>query len=127
MNVNDKPFSSSPLLVTIIPAGASVSYAIIRGGIQAGGIYKFEILTADSFGNPLSSSTYRLYGPKDYNVQVQYLGNSRFNSTSGTVADKKGNALCIVFLICFSELNTCYDQMGPTMSSYQQMVHRLQQ
>ncbi len=92
VDVNGKPILSSPLVVNIIPASASVSYAIIRGGIQAGGTYKFEILTADSFGNLISSSTYKRYGKKDYNVQIQYLGDSRFNSSFGNVVDKKGKA-----------------------------------
>lgn len=92
MDVDGKPILSSPLLVNIIPADASVSYAIIRGGVLAGGVYKFEISTADSFGNPLSSSTYKRYGTKQYNVQIQYLGDSRLNSSSGIVVDKKGEA-----------------------------------
>ena len=99
VDVGGNPILGSPLLVNIIPAGASVSYAIIRGGVRAGGIYKFEILTGDSFGNLLSSRTYKRYGAKDYNVQIQYLGDSRLNSSSGTVVDKKGWISCIVVLI----------------------------
>jgi hypothetical protein len=90
VDVDGKPILSSPLLVNIIPAGASVSYAIIRGGVLAGGVYKFEIQTADSFGNILSSSTYKRYGTKHYNTQIQFLGDSTFNSSLGTVVDKKG-------------------------------------
>jgi hypothetical protein len=131
VDVNGNPIVSSPLLVNIIPAGASVSYAIIRGGVQAGGIYKFEILTADSFGNLLSSSTYKRYATKEYSVQIQYLGDLRFNTSSGTVVDKKGKALCIAFLnagirqLNFAVITLNKPQMDPTMSICHQMVHRL--
>jgi hypothetical protein len=93
VDVNGKPILSSPLSVNIIPAGATVSYAIIRGAVQAGDVYKFQIMTADLYGNLLSSSTYKRYGTKDYNVQIQYIGESKFNSSLGNVMDKKGKEL----------------------------------
>ncbi len=92
MDVDGKPIVSSPLLVNIIPAGATVSYAIIRAGIPAGGIYKFEIMTADSYGNLVSSSVYKRYGTKNYIVQMQFMGDSRLNSSLGSVVDKKGDS-----------------------------------
>ena len=91
--MNGKPILSSPLSVNIIPAGATVSSATIRGPIQAGDVYKFQIMTADLYGNLLTSSTYQRYRTKDYNVQIQYIGDSKLNSSLGNVVDKKGNEL----------------------------------
>ena len=88
--MGSKKISNSPLPIGIIPASASVSTAIIRSGIQAGGICQFDILTSDRYGNTLSSIFYPLYGPRQYLVEIQYTGLVQLNASLGTVVDQKG-------------------------------------
>jgi hypothetical protein len=102
ISVGNKHISGSPLPIVVIPAGNSVSTAIIRRNIRAGSIYQFDIATSDKYGNLLSSKFYALYGPRTYLVEMEYAGLSNLNTTTGRVFDRQGDfraALQIVLLL----------------------------
>ena len=91
LEVGTKHISGSPLSFAIIPAGNSVSSAIIRANIEAGAIYQFDISTSDKYGNLISVQFYVLYGPRIFSAEMRFNGISGTNTSLGAIVDRQGD------------------------------------